>query len=87
MAPTSRLLLGAATILWAAQIVSAVPHPTANLVRALMKRDEVTFEDCGGDDDDKRKKAGQAWSEAANLASYTIGGTLDDGTAFKDTNA
>ena len=38
-------------------------------------------------DDDKRKHAGQVWAEAANLAERTIGGSLDDGTAFTDTNA
>lgn len=52
-----------------------------------MKRDQVTFEDCGDDNDSRRTAAGTAWAEAANLASATIGGTLDDGTAFKDTNA
>ena len=52
-----------------------------------MKRNQVTFEDCGDDNDSRRTAAGTAWSEAANLASATIGGTLDDGTAFKDTNA
>lgn len=87
MTPTYRLLLGAASILWAAQIASAAPHPSNSLSKALFKRDQVTFEDCGGEGDDKRKKAGQAWKEAANLASYTIGGTLEDGTAFKDTNS
>lgn len=87
MTPTYRLLLGAASLLWAAQTASAAPHPSNSLARALFKRDDVTFEDCGGDKDDKRKKAGQAWSEAANLASFTIAGKLDDGTEFKDTNA
>ena len=83
----SSLLLGAASLLCAAQTATAIPHASNNLVRALAKRDQVTFEDCGGDNDDKRTKAGQAWSEAATLASFTIDGKLDDGTGFKDTNA
>lgn len=83
----SSLLLGATVILCAAQTAIAIPHPSNNLARALVKRNQVIFEDCGGDNDDKQKKAGQAWSEAANLASFTIDGTLDDGTGFKDTNA
>lgn len=84
---SSRLLLAAASLLCAAQTATAIPHPSNNLARALVKRHEVTFEDCGGDDGKKRKKAGQAWSEAANLASLTMIGKLDDGTEFKDTNA
>lgn len=87
MTVTSRLLLGATSLLYVAQVATAVPYASNSLARALIKRDQVTFEDCGGDDDDKRKKAGQAWSEAANLASFTIDGTLDDGTGFKDTTA
>lgn len=87
MTLTSSLLLGAALLFCAAQTVTAIPHASNSLVRALVKRDQVVFEDCGGDNDDKRQKAGQAWSEAANLASFTIGGTLDDGTGFKDTDA
>ena len=87
MTLTSSLLLGASSLLCAAQIATAIPHASNDLARALVKRDQVTFEDCGGDNDDKRKKAGQAWSEAANLASFTIDGKLDDGTGFKDTNA
>lgn len=83
----SSLLLGVASLLSAAQTASAVPHGSNNLARALVKRNQVVFEDCGSEDDDKQKKAGQAWSEAANLASYTINGELDDGTSFKDTNA
>ena len=71
----------------AAQTATAIPHPSNHLARALLKRDQVVFEDCGGDNDDKRKKAGQAWSEAANLASFTIDGQLDSGNGFKDTNA
>ena len=70
-----------------AQTVTAIPHASNNLIRALLKRDQVTFEDSGGDNDDKQKKAGQAWAEAENLASFTIDGTLDDGTGFKDPNA
>ena len=84
---SSGLLLAAASLLCAAQIATAIPHTPNNLARALIKRDQVTFEDCGDDDDKKRKKAGQAWSEAANLASLTMIGKLDDGTEFKDTNA
>lgn len=87
MTLTSSLLLGAASLLCAAQIATTIPHPSNGLARALLKRNQVVFEDCGDENDDQRKKAGQAWSEAANLASSTIGGTLDDGTAFKDTDA
>ncbi|KAI4267640.1 MAG: hypothetical protein LQ337_008258 [Flavoplaca oasis] len=84
---SSRLLLAAASLLCAAQTATAIPHPSNNLARALVKRHEVTFEDCGGEDDKKQKKAAQAWKEAANLASTTIIGKLDDETEFKDTNA
>ena len=71
----------------APQPAIAIPHPSNNLARALVKRDQVAFEDCGGIDDDKRKKAGEAWADAANLASFTFDGTLDDETGFQDTNA
>lgn len=83
----SSLLLGAASLLGAAQTATAIPHASNNLARALVKRDQVVFEDCGGENDNRQKKAGQAWAEAANLASFTINGKLDDGTGFKDTNA
>ncbi|KAL9098022.1 MAG: hypothetical protein Q9163_006230 [Psora crenata] len=87
MTLTTRLLLGAASLLLATQTSNAFPQPNTHQARALFKRCDVTFEDCGGDDDDKRKKAGQAWLEAANLAAHTIDGTLEDGTTFADTNA
>lgn len=82
----SSLLVGA-LLFSTLQSATAIPHPSNNLARALVKRNEVTFEDCGDDKDPKRQKASQAWFEAANLAEATIGGTLDDGTAFKDTDA
>ena len=87
MVLTLRLLLGATSLLYAARTATAIPHASNNLPRTLAKRNQVTFEDCGGETDDKRRQAGQAWSEAANLAAFTIDGTLDDGTSFKDTNA
>lgn len=87
MTLSMRLVLAATSLLCATQTANAIPHPSNSLARALMKRDQVTFEDCGDDSDSRRTAAGTAWAEAANLASATIGGTLDDGTAFKDTNA
>lgn len=82
----SSLLLGA-LLFSALQSATAIPHRSNNLARALVKRSDVTFEDCGDENDPRRQKAGQAWSEAANLADNAIGGTLDSGTAFKDTDA
>lgn len=78
------LAFGTATLLSAVQLATAIPHPSTGLARALQKRDQVTFEDCDGDQQDK---AGRAWSDAASLASITIGGELDDKTAFEDTKA
>ena len=83
----SRLVLVAFASLWTAQFCTAVPKPTLDLKRSLFKRDQVVFQDCGDDTDPKRIKAGKAWSEASNLAEFTIDGTLDDGTKFQGTNA
>lgn len=87
MTSTSSLLLETVSLLCAVQMTTAIPHASNNLDRALLKRDQVTFEDCGDENDEKRKKASQAWSEAANLAEATIDDTLDVGTDFKDTGA
>ena len=87
MTLTQRILFGAASLLLVAQTAIAVPQPSTKLVRALLKRDNVNFEDCGEHDDPRLKKAGQAWSDAATLAAFTIDGKLDDGTIFEGTNA
>ncbi len=84
---STRLILTAAALLWTAQTGSAVPKPSSDAIGSLFKRSNVQFQDCGGDNDPKRQKAGRAWSEAANLADFTIGGALDDGTNFQGTNA
>ena len=87
MTISTRLILAAAALLWTAQTGGAVPKPSPNAIGSLIKRANVQFQDCGGDNDPKRQKAGQAWSEAANLAEFTIDGTLDDKTQFQGTNA
>lgn len=87
MTISSRLILTATALLWTAQTGSAVPRPSPNVIANLFKRADVQFQDCGGDDDPKRQTAGRAWSEAANLAEFTIDGTLDDLTQFQGTNA
>lgn len=81
--------LTAAALLSFAQTGIAAPRPDGfDLVsRSLVKRHEVVFEDCGGEDDDKQIKAERAWYEATRLAAATIHGVLKDGTAFADTNA
>ena len=73
--------------LWAAQVGIAVPRPLDNGIRSIFKRNRVVFEDCGAEKDPKRVKAAQAWTEAANLAAFTIEGELDDGTEFQGSNA
>ena len=73
--------------LWAAHIISAVPQPSNYIVRSLFKRDQVVFQDCGGDDDPKQVKAVGALEDAVTLATFTIEGKLDDGTEFQGTNA
>ena len=83
----TRLVVVAFASLWTAQICTAVPKPTHNTMRSLFRRNQVVFQDCGGDEDPRRVKAARAWSEAANLADFTIEGTLDDGTKFQGTNA
>ncbi len=87
MSKLTRFVLAFLALLWTAQIGDAVPRPPPYAVRSLLKRDNVVFQDCGGDGATNRIKAGKAWSEAANLASFTIDGTLDSGTKFQGTNA
>ena len=70
-----------------ARIGSAVPMPSLETTGSLSKRDGVVFQDCGDVNDDRRQKAEKAWSEAADLAAFTVTGTLDDGTMFKGTDA
>ena len=73
--------------LWTAQISSAVPMPSLDIIRSLSKRNAVVFQDCGDDNDDRYKKAVAALSDAATLAAFAVTGTLDDGTKFQDTDA
>lgn len=89
MAKLIHFTLTAATLLCLAQNGNAAPRPGSldHDPRSLVKRYEVVYEDCGGEEDDKQKKAARAWSEAANIAAGTIHGVLDDGTAFTDTKA
>lgn len=83
--PTNFILVTIAS-LW--QITSALPSPSQETTRSLFKRHQVVFQDCGKDTDEKRKKAGKAWSDAASLAELTIDGTLDDSkTSFQGANA
>lgn len=86
MIPTNFVLMTMAS-LW--QITSALPSPSHEITRSLIKRHQVVFQDCGKDTDEKRIKAGKAWSDAASLADFTIGGTLDDHskTNFQGANA
>ena len=70
-----------------AQTISAVPMPSLDITRSLYKRSGVVFQDCGDVNDARRQKAEKAWSEAADLAAFTVTGTLDDGTMFKGTDA
>ena len=83
----TRLVVVAFASLWTAQICTANPKPTHNTMRSLFRRNQVVFQDCGGDEDPKQVKAERAWKEAANLADSTFGNTLDDGTKFQGTNA
>lgn len=87
MTKSTFLLAVAFASLWRAQIGSAVPKPSNDTIRSLSKRNQVVFQDCGGDDDPKRVKAAGAWAEAANLAAFTISGTLDSGTQFQGSKA
>lgn len=87
MTTSARLILMAAALLWTAQISSAIPKPSPNAIGSLFKRANVEFQDCGGDNAENRINAGRAWSEAANLAEFTMDGTLDDKTQFQRTNA
>ncbi|SLM34209.1 Metallopeptidase, catalytic domain [Lasallia pustulata] len=87
MTRTARLILTAAALLWTARTCSAIPRPSPNDIGSLFKRANVQFQDCGDENDAKRIKAGRAWSEAANLAEFTIDGSLDDKTKFQGTNA
>ena len=83
---TPFVLVGLA-LLGIAQTSSAMPRSSHSTVGNLIKRAQVTFQDCGGDDDPRRTHAGTAWAEAANLAELTIDGTIDGGARFTDTKA
>ena len=80
----ARLISVVFVSLLTAPIVSAVPMPSLLIARSLSKRDGVVFQDCGDTNDDRYKKAEQAWSEAAELAAFIAVGTLDDGTEFEE---
>lgn len=49
-----RFVFAAISLLCATQTVNAISRFFNSLARALMKRDEVTFEDCGDDNDSRR---------------------------------
>ena len=87
MTMSKPFVLVALALLGIAQTSSAMPRSSQPSVANLIKRAQVTFQDCGGDDDPRRTHAGTAWSEAANLAELTIDGTIDGGARFTDTKA
>ncbi len=87
MIVTKHSALVAAAILRLISLSAAVPSPSPGAGGLLSKRSILSWEDCGDDNDPRRKKAGQAFADAAQLARWTFDKKLDDGTAFADTKA
>lgn len=79
-------LVGVTGIVALIQLAHSAPSKPAASIGHILKRAVLRFEDCGGDGDPKRTKAGQAAADAVTLALFTTE-NLDDGTAFTDSKA
>jgi hypothetical protein len=77
------LLFIAACALWLSPSINAAPTP-GEKVEQLWKRAISKFEDC---DETQRKKAGQAFADAATIARWGFDNKLKDEKEYKDTDA
>lgn len=83
MVHLSNLIVVAASALWLSAGTNAAPT-RGEKVELLLRRAITKYEDCTVE---QRKKAGQAFADAATMARWTFDETLKDGREYKDTNA
>ncbi len=83
----THIVLVVTAILRIIGLTQAAPSPSPGIIKYLSKRTILNWEDCGDNDDPRRQKAGQAFTDAAQLARWTSDNNLDDSTAFASTKA